>query len=356
MVKKSIIFFVIMFAVLFLAHAFGSVAMPMYSNPSVNSTLNGSVALFTLNWSNDVDLSEIYNVTNVKLLVGINNSGGASSLSVKDNIYWNVSEVASAGALQLLFNMTMDDDIHKTDMYLQYLGNPSHSMTFAIWNFNNSVWENITIIPSSTSFAWYNNTNFYDTHIYTDANNITQYRLAHNGNGVATHWVAIDYLVSEDNDGLNGYIFSTDNSGTWVNDSFTSMTGIYNQSSNLLTLNGTKGITINWKVYANDTENTITTFSSSLVTTALVVTPYGDTSYCPITTTPETMLFIFLGLLVLGFMAWASWTSRLIISVIAGLFGIVWSFQLFACFWIFGAVVLLGSILYIMYEAFLRFD
>jgi hypothetical protein len=38
------------------------------------------------------------------------------------------------------------------------------------------------------------------------------------------------------------------------------------------------------------------------------------------------------------------------------LFGIVWSFQLFACFWIFGAVVLLGSILYIMYEAFLRFD
>jgi hypothetical protein len=57
-----------------------------------------------------------------------------------------------------------------------------------------------------------------------------------------------------DDVGLSGYIFSTNNTGTWVNDSWTTMTGTddwSNITDNML--NSTAGAIVQWRVYANDT-------------------------------------------------------------------------------------------------------
>jgi len=58
-----------------------------------------------------------------------------------------------------------------------------------------------------------------------------------------------------DNSGLGGYIFSTNNTGPWVNDSFVPMTGTGNWSNVTKTLNSTAGLHIGWRVYANDTSD-----------------------------------------------------------------------------------------------------
>ncbi|MEE8401166.1 MAG: PGF-pre-PGF domain-containing protein, partial [Candidatus Hydrothermarchaeaceae archaeon] len=57
----------------------------------------------------------------------------------------------------------------------------------------------------------------------------------------------------QDGDGLGGYIFSWNNSGTWVNDTFADMTSTSNWSNVTKTLNSTAGIDIGWRFYANDT-------------------------------------------------------------------------------------------------------
>ena len=59
-----------------------------------------------------------------------------------------------------------------------------------------------------------------------------------------------------DDTALDGYIFSFDNgTGTFVNDSFVSMTGTNNHSNVTKTVNSTIGSIIRWRVYANDSTN-----------------------------------------------------------------------------------------------------
>ena len=52
--------------------------------------------------------------------------------------------------------------------------------------------------------------------------------------------------------GLAGFIFSTNNSGEWKNYSAAGLTGIENESSFDLELNGTAGIAVGWRFYAFD--------------------------------------------------------------------------------------------------------
>ena len=59
-----------------------------------------------------------------------------------------------------------------------------------------------------------------------------------------------------DETGLSGYIFSFDNcTGSFINDTWVSMTGTENWSNVTKTINATVGCTIRWCVYANDTSN-----------------------------------------------------------------------------------------------------
>jgi len=58
-----------------------------------------------------------------------------------------------------------------------------------------------------------------------------------------------------DNAGLSGFIFGTNNTGTWANDTWTPMSGTTNWSNVTKILNSSLGVLVRWRVWANDTSN-----------------------------------------------------------------------------------------------------
>jgi hypothetical protein len=96
-----------------------------------------------------------------------------------------------------------------------------------------------------------------------------------------------------DETALSGYIFSFDNgTGTFVNDSFVSMIGATNWSNVTKVVNSTYNVTIRWKVYSNDSENTwnSTDTFSYLTTNIVPTTPTPDlTSVDGTNSTPSNL-------------------------------------------------------------------
>jgi hypothetical protein len=74
-------------------------------------------------------------------------------------------------------------------------------------------------------------------------------------------------LEVEDDNGLSGFIFSTNNSGTWVNDSWSPLTGTEYVIEVMKNLNPATGLVIGWKVYINDTDNEWTNSEEYFLTT-----------------------------------------------------------------------------------------
>ncbi len=72
--------------------------------------------------------------------------------------------------------------------------------------------------------------------------------------GTAAGQLTLFSLNWTDDTGLSGFIFSTDNTGEWVNSSFVEF-GTVNTSWEVVTLNDTLDLTIGWRFYANDTSN-----------------------------------------------------------------------------------------------------
>jgi len=66
-------------------------------------------------------------------------------------------------------------------------------------------------------------------------------------------------VLWNDNVNVSGFIFGTNNTGVWLNDTWTAFTAFYNSTaawSNVTkTLNSTSGVTVVWRVWANDTSN-----------------------------------------------------------------------------------------------------
>lgn len=77
------------------------------------------------------------------------------------------------------------------------------------------------------------------------------------------------YALWEDDYSLSGYIFSTNNSGTWVNDSWKPLSGSEAWTNVTKTLTSAIGIDIGWRIYANDSSDN-----------------WGDTGVMVLTTTP----------------------------------------------------------------------
>lgn len=73
-------------------------------------------------------------------------------------------------------------------------------------------------------------------------------------------------IVIQDETGLSGYIFSTNNTGTWLNTTWSSLTN-GTVASNITTLNSTSGTVVNYTWYANDTSNNWATRLNSTTTT-----------------------------------------------------------------------------------------
>jgi hypothetical protein len=58
-----------------------------------------------------------------------------------------------------------------------------------------------------------------------------------------------------DNSGLSGFTFATNNTGSWVNDTFASLSGTQAWANVTKTLNSTLGMVVGFQWFANDTDN-----------------------------------------------------------------------------------------------------
>ncbi len=111
----------------------------------------------------------------------------------------------------------------------------------------------------------------------TPVDNPPTYSLNSTNTTVAGAWT----LFSEkwgDETGLSGYIFGIDNcTGTEVNDSFASFSGVSNHSNVTKWVNATVGCTVNYCIYANDSIDQWNSTCMSYVTTQEVVGDSCDT-------------------------------------------------------------------------------
>ena len=111
----------------------------------------------------------------------------------------------------------------------------------------------------------------YDAYVLLDYDTVPTWSSNSSNGTIAGEY--INHQVNWNDDiALSGYIFEFDNgTGSFTNDSFVSMTGTSNTSSVTKLVNFTKGSTIRWRVYANDSLNQKN--STSLFTYA--TTGYG---------------------------------------------------------------------------------
>jgi len=85
-------------------------------------------------------------------------------------------------------------------------------------------------------------------------------------------------ILWNDNVNVSGYVFGTNNTDSWVNDTWVSFTVFYNSTaawSNITkTLNSAGGVTIAWQVWCNDTSNNWNTTGTQYLTTTLGIYPF----------------------------------------------------------------------------------
>jgi hypothetical protein len=296
---------------------------PTYSKNVTNTTTAGQPILFSLEANDDISLNP-----NGKYLFSTNNTGtwkNASWVSFTSNpqnmtnvtilnttvgtkVAWCFYFNDTYGNMNVLsclnpFILTTTDTIPLTIT----IQNPSNTTYSNKW-----VWANVTLnkagswcgvslnetanqtltnstgnwnlnlsVPSNGA----NNVRFYcnDTSkkmnfsvVYFNINTILQTVPAYSNNAnnnTLTGQPTLFSLSWTDNIGLSGYVFSTNNSGTWQNASFISFSGVTNVSTNITILNSIVGTVVGWRFYANDTSNKWSVSDVySLVTTSNPVT------------------------------------------------------------------------------------
>jgi hypothetical protein len=204
--------------------AFEALVPPKYSNVSVNNTIAGLPTLFSAYWTDNVALSGYIFATNNTNGTWVNDS----FMSMTGAANWsNVTK-------------TLNSTEGLTIGWRIYANDTSN-------NWNDTGVQTLITTPDTEKPKYSN----------ISVNNAIA--------GLATLFSA--YWT--DNVALSGYIFATNNTnGTWVNDSFMSMAGTANWSNVTKTLNSTEGLTIGWRIYANDTsDNWNDTGAQTLITT-----------------------------------------------------------------------------------------
>jgi len=78
-------------------------------------------------------------------------------------------------------------------------------------------------------------------------------------------------IIIADNVEVSGYIFETNNTGIWVNTSWTALSGYNILGENQTVLNDTVGMVVNITFYANDTTNNWAIYNTSITTTIVAV-------------------------------------------------------------------------------------
>lgn len=164
------------------------------------------------------------------------------------------------------------------------------------WSWSGTPWvsNQYGLGNSNISFYLYNDTNvltgyyFYSKEYATDTTLRPYLNITYSAAGDTTAPTFSSYnanttianvpvnfsLVITDEIGLSGYIFETNNTGTWVNTTWFNVTGNSTYTAqNITTLNSTIGAVVNISFYANDTSNNWGVYRASLTTTSDIIAP-----------------------------------------------------------------------------------
>ncbi len=186
--------------------------IPLWSSQSVNTTTAGRVAGFSLTLRDPVGLSGY--------VFSTNNSG------TWQNDTW-VQFPASTNSTTIVVSKTLSSTV-------------GAEVKWAV-SFNN------------TAGNWNSTPNFTLT---TTADSVPQWIIGSNFTNTTIAGASANFSVTwTDAAGLAGYVFTINNSDTWVNDTWRPFTGTANNSTAFKILNSTVGRLVQWRVYANNSLN-----------------------------------------------------------------------------------------------------
>ena len=181
-------------------------APPQYSNVAYNTTISNSPCLFSVYWADDQALSGY--------IFGTNNTG-----SWINETWTTLSGTGSWANVSKTLPLSVGVRVE-----YQWWANDSQGQ----WN-DTGIQYLITTNPGAPTYS----------NIATNTTNAGAVCL------FSSYW--------QDNVQLSGFIFSTNNTGTWINETWTSLSGSASWANITKTLNSTIHITIGYRWYCNDT-------------------------------------------------------------------------------------------------------
>ncbi|NIO36165.1 hypothetical protein GTO27_00515 [Candidatus Bathyarchaeota archaeon] len=174
------------------------------------------------------------------------------------------------------------------------------------WIWSNFTWSNSSV-PFGTAVAWRiyysdtsGNVNATDIETFSVGDTTPPAYSSNLINNTAPGQPTLFSLNWTDDYELSGHIFSTNNSGTWKNASWISMSGPHDTSYHVAVLNSTVGALVRWKFYANDTSDNWATSDTYSLTTYVgeliirILSPANNTShhkfYVPLNLTASNLI------------------------------------------------------------------
>jgi PKD repeat protein len=216
------------------------------------------------------------------------------NLDADDEVYYAVDSDAGGGIYEVnvehMSGQVNESIVHITQIFFEdnFKFNETVTAYLEWFNWTANAWVNINNgIVGPTEVAW----NKTWTSRFSDAINSTGYMKAriHTLNQSNTHRLLEDYLHWDvtyvvpdtappewsnagtnntaagqptlfhvkwtDDIGLSGFIFGTNNTGAWTNDTWTPMSGTTDWSNVTKILNSTGGLVVQWRAWANDTSD-----------------------------------------------------------------------------------------------------
>jgi hypothetical protein len=240
-----------------------------------------------------------FNPTKFVVTRGTLIAGNLTDLQVGNPGIMSIREINQANPLSVRFDFSglqASPTVININLYSKYQGSSSHWLTVSAYNYSNSTWVQYGTIYNSASFAWLNITMTGTLSNFVHSGNFS-IQVSHVQSGSSSHYYYIDTLVLStvwygnptfsqiaasslvagstcvfsanviDESGLSGYIFSTNNTGVWKNNTWTAFATNPSWANVTKTLNGTVGNVIGYLWYANSTVNNWGSTSIGWITT-----------------------------------------------------------------------------------------
>ncbi len=220
----------------------------LWANTSTQGTWNYTIAYNDSLGNNGIPNTVIINITGdlsaPKYSLNSTNSTTAGT-SVKHSLYWQ----ADIGLSEFIFSFDNGNGTFYNDSWVSFAGTGNWSNVSKTVNSTVGATIRWKVYANDTSNNW----NASVEYIYVTTNNPPAYSSTGTNNTIANQSTKF-YTYWTDDVGLSAYVFSTNNSGIWINQTY-AFSGTGNWSNATITLNDTSGLSIGYRFYANDTNN-----------------------------------------------------------------------------------------------------